>query len=306
MDPTPTSELVEHLVEFYEAVAEEYEAWASNLHRKVAERLAEFIEPRPGECVLDVGTGTGLVAHFLAARVGDEGLVVGIDLSERMLEVARRRGGSNSRFIGMAAENLVFRDETFDVVTMGESLAYLLDPLRSLREARRVLKPGGRIGVSCHRRSLNTEAQEVFFSTLGPLARRHHLHLPRYSDERAVFGEREVLPGLLEQAGFTDVKLTELVTGGRAPDARAWTQLMAGAGPLPHTLISVLGPEPRREYEEELDARMRQLGEDAYRYHHAFVFAMGRRPLEGAGGEGAGRNGEGPESHPLANGGPPD
>src|SRR5207302_456718 len=132
---------------------------------------------------------------------------------------------------------LVFKPGTFDLVTMGEALAYLADPADALTEAYRVLRPGGRLAVSCHRRSLSTRAQDLFFQGLVPLARRHYLSLPRYSSDRSRFGEPAVLPQILGAAGFETVKLTEMVTGGRANDAREWTELMAGAGPLPYTLI---------------------------------------------------------------------
>src|SRR5947209_10599642 len=103
MDPTPTSELVDHLIDFFDEVAEGYDDWAGGLHCRLAARLLEFADPQPGQAVLDVGTGTGLVAHLASERVGPQGLVVGIDLSERMLDVARRAATANSRFIGMAA-----------------------------------------------------------------------------------------------------------------------------------------------------------------------------------------------------------
>ena len=87
---------------------------------------------RPGgaakhEHVLDVGTGTGLVAHLVAASVSP-GMVIGIDLSDHMMSIARVSKSKNSQFLGMAAEHLVFRPQTFDLVTMGESLAYFADP----------------------------------------------------------------------------------------------------------------------------------------------------------------------------------
>jgi SAM-dependent methyltransferase len=179
----------------------------------------------------------------------------------------------------MAAEHLVFRPDTFDLVTMGEALAYLADPTSALAEANRVLRTGGRLALSCQRRSLSTRAQDLFFQGLAPLARRHYLSLPRYSSERSRFGEPEVLPQILSSAGFEVTKLTEMVTGGRTRDAREWTELMAGAGPLPYTLIHSLGPRYRRELEEEVELAMASLGDpdEAYRYHHSYLIAIARK-----------------------------
>ena len=99
-----------------------------------------------------------------------------------------------------------------------------------------------------------TPAQDLFFASLVALARRHHLQVPRLSPERANFGEPEMMPGILEVVGFKNVKMTEMVTGGRAKTAEAWMELMAGAGPLPFTMLNVLGPELRRRFAKELKA----------------------------------------------------
>jgi hypothetical protein len=71
-----------------------------------------------------------------------------------------------------------------------------------------------------------------------------------------------------------------MVTGGRTQDAREWTDLMAGAGPLPYTLIRSLGPRYRSELEEEIESAMASLGDpdDAWRYHHSYLLAVARRP----------------------------
>jgi SAM-dependent methyltransferase len=176
----------------------------------------------------------------------------------------------------MAAEHLVFRPETFDLVTMGEALAYLADPATALEEAHRVLRPGGRLAISCQRRSLNTRAQDLFFQGLAPMARRHYLSLPRYSSDRSRYGEPDVLTQMLGTAGFDLTRISESITGGRANSAREWTELMAGAGPLPYTLIRSLGPRYRDELEAEVEAAMASLGDpdEAFRYHHSYLLAV--------------------------------
>jgi len=75
------------------------------------------------------------------------------------------------------------------------------------------------------------------------------------------------------------MRMTEMVTGGRTHDAREWTELMAGAGPLPYTLIRSLGPRYRNELEAEVEAAMASLGDpdEAFRYHHSYVLAVARK-----------------------------
>src|ERR1700736_1207510 len=261
MELTGADELIEHLVEFYDRVAPEYDAWAGGLHSRVAAKLVDVAAPRRGDAVLDVGCGTGLVTHLLAEKVGAKGSVVGIDLSPRMLELARARARPNTKFMSMAAEHLVFRARSFDLITYGQSLPYLVDPLASIEEAARLLRPGGRVALSLHRRSLQTEAQDLFYRVLGDLAVRHHLRIPEHSPERSLFGEPETLPRMLGGFGFEKVRITETVTGGRVRTPREWTELMSGSGPLPNTLLRVLGPRLRSEFETTLAEGMAELGD---------------------------------------------
>ena len=107
--------------------------------------LVASVAADPGDVVLDVATGTGLVAVELAQRYGCR--VVGLDRSADMLGEASRRNGLISGLVNARAERLPFADATFDHVTFTYLLRYVDDPAATARELARVLKPGGRIAA---------------------------------------------------------------------------------------------------------------------------------------------------------------
>jgi ubiquinone/menaquinone biosynthesis C-methylase UbiE len=270
----PTTPLATHLVAHFDAVAEVYESWAVGLHAKLAERLAAWADPAAADLCLDVGTGTGLVARELAKRLGPDGRVIGIDPSAGMLREARRLGGPGIRFLEMWSEHLVFRDETFDLVTFGDSLSYLIDPFSSLDEAHRVLRPGGRIALSCHQRSLSTAAEEVSFAALSAQVLDDGLRVPRHTDYHNAFGEPEVLTRLLDEHGFRDVRLTQFMTGVRARGFEEWLDFLKGLGPYTGAVLSTMGPVRRATVGHEMERRMAELGDDAWRMHLSFTLAV--------------------------------
>ena len=112
--------------------------------------LVEAVEPRPGLRVLDVATGTGMVAFALAER-GCE--VVALDQSQDMLGVAHGRLGEQPELshrltlMHGEAERLPFDDGTFEALTFTYLLRYVDDPAATMAELVRVVKPGGRIGM---------------------------------------------------------------------------------------------------------------------------------------------------------------
>ena len=136
----------------WDLAADAYEPlWQAQLARVQAELLA-LAAPAPGEHVLDLACGTGLVSFESARAVGANGRVLGIDLSGQMVDSAQKRalerGFSNVSFARMDAEALVLPDDSFDVALCALGLMYLPNPEQALREARRVLRPGGRMVIA--------------------------------------------------------------------------------------------------------------------------------------------------------------
>jgi demethylmenaquinone methyltransferase/2-methoxy-6-polyprenyl-1,4-benzoquinol methylase len=108
--------------------------------------MVAAVRAQPDERVLDVATGTGLVARELRRRYGCR--VVGIDQSEQMLSRARPLVGSvYEQVVRGDAEQLPFADGEFDALTFTYLLRYVDDPAATMRELARVVRPGGRIAM---------------------------------------------------------------------------------------------------------------------------------------------------------------
>lgn len=136
----------ESLVRYLEA------ADAEPAIRRYKERLLEALGPLSGRTVLDIGCGRGTDLLALAERVGAQGRVVGVDVSERMLAAARaQRSGMCGAVIELVCSDgaaLPFESESVDVVRIDRVLVHVPSPAAVLAEARRVLRPGGRLVVA--------------------------------------------------------------------------------------------------------------------------------------------------------------
>lgn len=114
------------------------------------QRVLEMSDLRPGEEILDVACGTGLVTLPAADRVGPEGRVTAVDLSDDMIERLRERTKRNDLdgrvdVERMNAESLELDDESFDAALCSLGLMYVPNPDRALEELHRVVRPGGRV-----------------------------------------------------------------------------------------------------------------------------------------------------------------
>jgi SAM-dependent methyltransferase len=126
------------------------EAAAKNL--PFAAALVDMAAPRPGDRVLDVATGPGIVAVEAARQVAPDGSVLATDFipdwEPYVQQAARAASIANIEFRTMPAEALDLPEASFDVVLCQFGLMFMPEPVQALREMRRVLRPGGTLGVA--------------------------------------------------------------------------------------------------------------------------------------------------------------
>jgi demethylmenaquinone methyltransferase/2-methoxy-6-polyprenyl-1,4-benzoquinol methylase len=229
-DASATSPRKRHALELFQGLPRHYDSMGAALSFGQDPRwrraLVRAIDPRPGDRVLDVATGTGMVAEALARRCECE--IVALDQSEAMLAGARDRLArdprlaSQIRLVRGEAERLPFADAEFDALTFTYLLRYVDDRLETMRELARVVKPGGRIGMvefgvpdGPVLRALWRVQTRVFLPLLGRLVSPAWLDVGRFLGPNIEqFHELEPdLVGLWEKAGIRDVTLRAMSFG---------------------------------------------------------------------------------------------
>lgn len=171
---------------------------------KSVEKLIETARLHEGDRVLDIATGTGIVATEVLKRIGKNGRVVGIDISSGPLAIARREIGNikNVQFLEMDAEELKFPDRSFDVAISQFALFLFPDTQKALKEIKRVLVKNGRIAISVH----GSEENVPYFTSI----RSSILHYvpdirPSGTPDPFRFGKPELLRAELERAGLKNI-----------------------------------------------------------------------------------------------------
>jgi demethylmenaquinone methyltransferase/2-methoxy-6-polyprenyl-1,4-benzoquinol methylase len=152
----PRAEKAERVRAVFDSVASRYDLMndlmSGGLHRIWKDILADRANPQPGETVLDLAGGTGDVARRLAKRAnaargrrgGDTARIFVVDVNGEMLNAGRARGEDDLEWVCGDAESLPFPTAYADLVTVAFGIRNVTNIDAALREARRVLKPGGR------------------------------------------------------------------------------------------------------------------------------------------------------------------
>jgi SAM-dependent methyltransferase len=128
-------------------LAETYDR-VSDVQFEGGKRLVERLGLEEGARVLDIGCGTGRLTRWIGERLGPKGSVVGVDPLEERIGIARSHGGAVRFEVGQAEDLGAFEDASFDAVCMSSVFHWVADKAKALAEIRRVLRPGGRVGVT--------------------------------------------------------------------------------------------------------------------------------------------------------------
>ncbi len=181
--------------EYYESYADDWDKMFTAEDFEILSFLIDSFNLKVGTKIVDLGCGTGILFDLLRRKVGENGMIVGVDFCPKMANKARQNFPFETiSEVSADVENLPLREGTFDTAVSFAAFAHFSDPRKVMREVSRVLKSDGSFHI-IHLYS-SKELEEYHQETGGPVA---NDHLPNRKDMIALF----------EHGNFINVKITD-------------------------------------------------------------------------------------------------
>ena len=257
------------------AIAEKFDLWLPHL-APVGESLLQVLNARPGERILDLGSGTGEPALTLARELRGHVDITGIDSAAPMVAVARdkvaREGLQNVRFETMRAEDLEFPDDSFDRALSRFGVMLFDDPLRGTREMRRVLKSGGRFAIAVWS---TPETMRTLYWSYQVFGNRLPPELAPPLPKVTSLGGAGVLNELLHLAGFSQFEISAYTFHYQFASFDAYWDIVEASDIL-RQQYDALPVEVRKDIRDEVALFARDFqGEHGLSIPHDYLIATG-------------------------------
>ncbi|KAB3527281.1 class I SAM-dependent methyltransferase [Alkaliphilus serpentinus] len=198
----------ERLEGVFNRVAASFDTIGPNYFSYFGEKLVDYSEIREGSTLLDVAFGRGASLFPAAKCVLEKGQVVGIDFSKEMVKetaaLIGKLGISNIEVLQMDAEKLDFPNNQFDYVISGLSTSFFSNPLMALEEMYRVLKDGGRFGISTWKKRDKRGALDRAYTKVFPQKQEDAL---RKIPTRPDFGSIDGVEKILQNIGLKNIEI---------------------------------------------------------------------------------------------------
>lgn len=214
----------------------------------VADWIIERVDPQPGETVLDIAAGAGVLTPTLSERLGPEGRLISTDFASAMVAANRRRGEerglANVEYREMDAERMDLGDESVDRATCRFGYMLMADHDAALAETRRVLRNGGPVAFAVWAEPAGNPWVVI---PVGVLIERGHMERPE-PDGPGMFSlaGREKIEAALASTGLEPVELEDIEVKHHYPDRdEMWRRLTTVMGPLAVALRKL--PEDERD-----------------------------------------------------------
>ena len=218
----------QNAIAVFNLVASHYDNPSMRFFPFCADRLISHLRPAPDAKILDVATGTGVVALAAAQALGPNGRVQAIDLAENMLNKAmanfQRAGLSNVDFHVMDAESLEFKSRYFDAVICSFGIFFLPDMQAGLTSWRQVLKPGGRVMFTTFASNAFQPLADLFRQRMETMG----IVIPTESWMRLT--TEQECQDLLESAGFTEIQIVKEQLGYHLNSPDDWWEIIYSSG----------------------------------------------------------------------------